>query len=74
MVKFDPTNQIDGKVLNQIEASGADRFLPRWEAMMRFLGAGLVCIAVLYGVDAHFFDGRYKDDILRAVSDIIRHW
>ena len=41
---------------------------------MRFLGAALVCIAVLYGVDAHFFDGRYKDGIVQAMSDIIRHW
>ncbi len=32
----------------------------------------LVCIAVLYGVDAQFFAGQYTDGIERALSDILR--
>jgi hypothetical protein len=48
-------------------------FLPRWDGLMRFLGAALVCIAVLYGIDAYFFDGRYKNGIEQAVSEIERH-
>jgi hypothetical protein len=41
---------------------------------MRFFGAALVCIAVLYGVDAHFYDGRYKGGVEHLLSDILRHW
>ena len=41
---------------------------------MRFLGAALVYIAVLYGVDAHFYDGQYKDGIEHLLSDILWHW
>jgi len=41
---------------------------------MRFLGAALVCIAVLYGVDALFFDGQYGQSIDSAISDIYRNW
>ena len=41
---------------------------------MRFLGAALVCIAVLYAVDAQFFGGQYKDGMRHALSDILRHW
>ena len=41
---------------------------------MRFLGAALVCIAVLYGVDAHFFHGQYEDGIEHLLSDISQHW
>ena len=41
---------------------------------MRFLGAALVCIAVLYGVDAFFFDGQYGQGIESAISDIYQHW
>jgi hypothetical protein len=41
---------------------------------MRFFGAALVCIAVLYGVDAHFYDGRYKGSVENLLSDILRHW
>ena len=41
---------------------------------MRFLGAALVCVAVLCGVDAFFFDGQYGQGLDRAISDIYRHW
>ena len=41
---------------------------------MRPLRAALVCIAVLYGVDAFFFDGWDGHGIDRAISDIYRHW
>jgi hypothetical protein len=41
---------------------------------MKSLGAALVCIAVLYGVDAYFFDGQYRHGMDRAISDIYRHW
>ena len=41
---------------------------------MRFLGAALVCIAVLYAADAQFFGGQYKDGIRHALSNILRHW
>jgi hypothetical protein len=30
---------------------------------MRFFGTALVFIVVLYGVDLHFYDGRYKGGI-----------
>jgi hypothetical protein len=53
----------------------AYRFSPaNWEGKMRFFGAALVCIAVLYGVDAFFFDGRYGDGMDRVISSIYRHW
>jgi hypothetical protein len=41
---------------------------------MRFFGAALVCIAVLYGVDAQFFASQYKDGIVHVLSDILKHW
>jgi hypothetical protein len=41
---------------------------------MRFLGAALVCIAVLYGCDAYFYDGRYFAGLQREISDIYQHW
>ena len=41
---------------------------------MRVFGAALVCIAVLYGVDAFFFDGRYGDGIDRVISNIHQRW
>jgi hypothetical protein len=41
---------------------------------MRLLGAALVCIAVLYGLDAYFYDGRYVASLEREISDIFRHW
>jgi hypothetical protein len=40
---------------------------------MRF-GAALVCIAVLYGVDALMFDGRYAAAVSSALSEISAHW
>jgi hypothetical protein len=53
----------------------ACRFSPaNWEGKMRFFGAALVCIAVLCGVDAFFFDGRYGDGIDRIISTIYQHW
>jgi hypothetical protein len=47
---------------------------PRLEGDMRLLGAALVCIAVLYGVDAFFFGGRYGQGVDCTISDIYRHW
>ena len=41
---------------------------------MRFLGAALVCIAVLYGMDAYFYDGRYLASLQRQIADIYQHW
>jgi hypothetical protein len=41
---------------------------------MRFLGAALVCIAVLYGCDAYFYDGRYFASLQREIVDIYQHW
>jgi hypothetical protein len=41
---------------------------------MRFLDAALVCIAVLYGVDAYFFGGRYGQGIENTISDIRQRW
>jgi hypothetical protein len=32
-----------------------------------------LCIAVLYGVDAHFYDGQYKSGMEHLLSDIIWH-
>jgi hypothetical protein len=53
----------------------AYRFFPAdWEGKMRFFGAAFVCIAVLYGVDAFFFDGRYGDGMDRVISSIYLHW
>ena len=41
---------------------------------MRFLGAALVCIAILYGMDAYFSDGRYFASLQREIADIRQHW
>ena len=41
---------------------------------MRFFGAALVCIAVLYGVDAFFFAGGYGDGMDRVILSIYQHW
>jgi hypothetical protein len=40
---------------------------------MKF-GAALVCIAVLYGVDALMFDGRYAASVTAVLSDMYAHW
>ncbi len=40
---------------------------------MRFLGAALVCIAVLYGVDAVWFNGVYFSATTSMMSQIVRH-
>jgi hypothetical protein len=53
----------------------AYRFSPAdWEEKMRFFGAALVCIAVLYGVDAFFFAGGYGDGMDRVILSIYQHW
>jgi hypothetical protein len=49
-------------------------FCPPLRDHARFLAAALVCIAVLYGVDALFFDGQYGQGIERTISDIHQHW
>lgn len=41
---------------------------------MRFLGAALVCIAVLYGLDAYFYGGQYFGTLERVISDIYERW
>jgi hypothetical protein len=41
---------------------------------MRVVGAALVCIAVLYGLDAYFYDGKYFATLEREISDIYRRW
>jgi hypothetical protein len=41
---------------------------------MRILGAALVCIAVLYGMDAYFAGGRYFASLQREIADIHQHW
>jgi hypothetical protein len=45
-----------------------------WEADMRFLGAALVCIAILYGLDAYFYNGLYLASLQREIADIHQHW
>jgi hypothetical protein len=40
---------------------------------MKF-GAALVCIAVLYGVDALMFDGRYAASVSSALHEVYAHW
>jgi hypothetical protein len=58
-----------------VKLACADRFSPSYgEGKMKFLGALLICIAVLYGVDAFFFDGRYGHGLDGAISDIQRRW
>jgi hypothetical protein len=39
---------------------------------MRLLGAALVCIAVLYGVDAYWFNGAYFAAATSMMSQIVR--
>ena len=41
---------------------------------MKSLGATLVCIAVLYGFDAYFYNSQYLAGLERAITDISRHW
>ena len=41
---------------------------------MKALAAALICIAVLYGVDAFFFDGRYFAILDRVIFQIYVHW
>ncbi|HTP91790.1 MAG TPA: hypothetical protein VMJ52_08655 [Xanthobacteraceae bacterium] len=41
---------------------------------MRPLIAAVVCIAVLYGIDATWFHGFYYDAIVRLISTIYRQW
>jgi hypothetical protein len=38
------------------------------------LSAALVCVAVLYGVDALLFDGRYFFGVSSVMSDLYAHW
>jgi len=41
---------------------------------MRFLGAALTCIAVLYAVDSVWFDGRYFIVANHIISSFYTHW
>jgi hypothetical protein len=38
------------------------------------LGAAAVCFAMLYGLDALSFDGRYFAAIEHVLHDIYAHW
>ncbi len=38
------------------------------------LSAALVCIAVLYGVDAFAFDGRYFGAVSREIYELYVRW
>jgi hypothetical protein len=40
---------------------------------MRF-DTALVCIAVLYGVDALWFDGSYYAAVSHVLSNLYSHW
>ena len=40
---------------------------------MRLLGTALVCIAVLYGVDAYWFNGVYFTAATGMMSQIVEH-
>ena len=41
--------------------------------MKNFLVAAIVCAAVLYGVDAYFFNGEYYGMFLGMMSQIYQH-
>jgi hypothetical protein len=41
---------------------------------MRFLGAAIICIVILYGIDVYCFDGRYLAILIGMVSDIRTKW
>ena len=41
---------------------------------MRSLGAALICIAVLYGFDAYFYNGRYFASLQKEITEIYQHW
>ena len=47
---------------------------PRWEAMMRHLSSLAICGAVLYGIDAIWFNGWYFAAINRAIMEIYVRW
>jgi len=35
--------------------------------------AAIICIAVLYGIDGYWFDGRYFTALTGIASDVYRH-
>lgn len=41
---------------------------------MKCLGASLVCIGVLYGLDATLFGGWYFTGVDRMLSQFLRQW
>jgi hypothetical protein len=41
--------------------------------MRDFLIAAGICVAVLYGVDALYFNGQYYDALISMMSDLYRH-
>ncbi len=41
---------------------------------MRLLVTALVCIAVLYGIDAYWFNGLYFAAVESLASQIFAHW
>jgi hypothetical protein len=38
------------------------------------LDVALVCVAVLYGIDALMFDGRYMAIVSSVISETYAHW
>lgn len=41
---------------------------------LRHIAAAAVCIAILYGIDAWWFDGSYFGAANRALRDVYVHW
>jgi hypothetical protein len=41
---------------------------------MKFLSAALICVAVLYEMDAYLSDGRYFASLQREIAEIYQHW
>ena len=41
---------------------------------MRSLGAAVVCIAVLCGIDAYFYNGWYLASLQHEIAEIYQRW
>ena len=53
--------------------NGLPFFVPtKGETKLKPLGIALVCIAVLYGLDAYWFDGLYATTATHLLSQILR--
>ena len=52
-----------------------EHLLHKWAADMKNVVIGaIVCIAVLYGVDALYFNGKYANALSQTTSEIILHF